>query len=98
MPNSSKQQSTEKNLNHEKTTTHHSETEDTTEFQSISILQTVCSILSAMIGVQSQTSHQRDFKKGNTSTFIVVGICMIIILIFVLIQIVGTVLNSAGVH
>ncbi len=65
---------------------------------SISLFQTVLSVLAAMIGIQNDQNRERDFKQGSSGTFIVVGIIMIIIFIFTLIQVVDSVLESSGVQ
>jgi len=59
-------------------------------------LDVVFSVLSAMIGVQSEANRERDFSKGDIGNYIFVGIVMVVIFIFTLIHIVNNILEDAA--
>ena len=60
------------------------------------ILSVVQSVLAAMIGIQSNKKHKEDFESGSVTSYIVVGVIMVIIFIFTLIGIVNSILENAG--
>ncbi|PIP81406.1 MAG: hypothetical protein COW84_00010 [Gammaproteobacteria bacterium CG22_combo_CG10-13_8_21_14_all_40_8] len=66
--------------------------------KSVGLLQIIFSVISAMFGVQNQKNYERDFANGNSTTFIVVGIIMILIFIGTLMTIVSEVIESSGVQ
>ena len=59
-----------------------------------SLKQTVYSVFSAFIGVQSNKNRQRDFNQGKFSHFIIVGIIGVFIFIAVLVAIVTMVIPN----
>ncbi len=59
------------------------------------IFSIIGSVLSAMIGIQSEENRERDFKKGNIRNYIVVGIIVVAIFIFVLIKLVDNIIASS---
>ena len=63
------------------------------ENQSPSIIQTIKSILSAFIGVQSNKNREQDFTQGKASHFIIGGIIGVVLFITALIVIVNVVLS-----
>lgn len=59
-------------------------------------LEVVKSVLAAMFGVQSPENRERDFKHGKASHFIVAGIVLTVIFVLVLINIVSSIVDEAG--
>lgn len=55
------------------------------------LLQVVKSVVSAMIGVQSEKNRERDFKHGSLPAYILVGLTATLIFIFVIAKIAATV-------
>ncbi len=64
--------------------------------QSPGILSVVQSVLAAMVGIQSNKKHKQDFESGSVTSYIVVGVIMVIIFVFTLIGIVNSILDNAG--
>ena len=62
-----------------------------------SLLDVARSVLWAMIGVQKSKNHERDFKYGKPSQYIIVGLIGIAIFITIIITVVKFVLSMAGV-
>lgn len=62
-----------------------------------SLLDVARSVLWAMIGVQKSKNHERDFKYGKPSQYIIVGIIGVAIFIAILITVVKFALSMAGV-
>ena len=58
-----------------------------------SILDIVKSVISAFIGVQSDTNRQKDFTQGSLKTYIVAGIIFTIVFIAILVWVVSVVLG-----
>lgn len=54
------------------------------------------SVVAAIFGIQSEKNRQADFKKGDASQFITMGIIAVIALVVTMIIIVNSVLESAG--
>ncbi|MEJ2669107.1 MAG: DUF2970 domain-containing protein [Gammaproteobacteria bacterium] len=68
---------------------------DTTPAQKHSGFHTVVgSVLAAIFGIQSDKNRQRDFKKGNATDFIIVGVITVIILIIGMVLLVSSVLSD----
>lgn len=65
--------------------------------QTPSLLDVARSVLWAMIGVQKSKNHERDFKHGKASQYIIIGLIGVAIFIAVLITIVKFALSMAGV-
>ena len=64
--------------------------------QSPGPLDVVKSVLAAMFGVQSPENRERDFKHGKASHFIITGIILTVIFVIVLITIVSSIVEEAG--
>lgn len=62
-----------------------------------SLLDVARSVLWAMLGVQKSKNHERDFKHGKPSQYIIVGLVGVAIFITILITAVKFVLSLAGV-
>ena len=62
-----------------------------------SLLDVARSVMWAFIGVQKSKNHERDFKHGKPSQYIIVGIAGVAIFITILITVVKFVLSLAGV-
>jgi len=56
------------------------------------ITQTIKSVASAFLGVQSNKNRERDFNQGKFSHFVVVGLIGVLLFIGVLVTIVSMVL------
>lgn len=61
-----------------------------------SLLDVARSVLWAMIGVQKSKNHERDFKHGKPSQYIIVGLIAVAIFITVLIGVVKYALSLSG--
>lgn len=64
--------------------------------QAPTLWETVKSVNAAFIGVQSRKNRERDFTKGKASHFIVIGIIMTVIFVFVVLFFVKLALKNAG--
>lgn len=62
-----------------------------------SLLDVARSVLWAMIGVQKSKNHERDFKHGKPSQYIIVGLVAVAIFITIIIMVVKFALSMAGV-
>lgn len=62
------------------------------------IFDIIKSVGAAMFGVQSEENRERDFKHGKASHFIAVGIVMTVIFVLVLVSIVSSVVENAGLN
>ena len=62
-----------------------------------SLLDVARSVLWAMIGVQKSKNHERDFKYGKPSQYIIVGLIGVAIFIAIIITVVKFALSMAGV-
>ena len=61
-----------------------------------SLLDVARSVLWAMIGVQKSKNHERDFKHGKPSQYIIVGLIGVAIFITIIIMVVKFALSMAG--
>lgn len=61
----------------------------------LSFMQTMGSVLSSFIGVQSDAKRERDFTQGKASDFILVGILLTAGFIFAVLGVVMLVMNFA---
>lgn len=61
----------------------------------LSLWQVTQSVLSALIGVQSNKNYQRDFQHGKPSQYIVIGLIAVAIFIGILIGVVNVVMSLA---
>lgn len=59
-----------------------------------SFLQVIGSVLSALLGVQSEKARSRDFQHGSPASFIVVGIVIVALFVLMLWVIVKIVLSQ----
>lgn len=67
----------------------------TTQTKPISLIQTIKSVLWAMLGIQTKENLMRDFAHGKASNFIITGLIFVILFVLSLILIVNIVLNLA---
>jgi hypothetical protein len=65
------------------------------ETKPLNLLQTIKSVLWAMLGIQSKENLMRDFAHGKASNFIITGILFAILFVLSLILIVNIVLSLA---
>lgn len=54
------------------------------------------STLAAIFGIQSDKNRQQDFKKGDASQFITMGIIAVVAIVVTMIVVVNSVLESAA--
>lgn len=59
-----------------------------------SVIQVIKSVLSAVIGVQSEKNRQKDFEQGSLSTYVIVGIIFIVLFVFGLISLVSVIVGD----
>lgn len=59
-------------------------------------LALIQSTLAAIFGVQSDKNREEDFKQGDASQFIAMGIIAVVVIVVVMILVVRSVLESAG--
>lgn len=57
------------------------------------ITQVIKSVLSAVIGVQSNKNRQKDFEQGSLSTYIIAGLIFTVLFVLALVFLVSTVLG-----
>jgi len=62
-----------------------------------SLLDVARSVLWALIGVQKSKNHERDFKHGKPSQYIIVGLIAVAIFIAILLTVVKFALAMAGI-
>ena len=62
-----------------------------------SLLDVARSVLWAFIGVQKSKNHERDFKHGKPSQYIIVGLIAVAVFIAILLTVVKFALAMAGV-
>ncbi|MGX5172938.1 DUF2970 domain-containing protein [Aliikangiella sp. IMCC44653] len=60
------------------------------------ILGVLQSVLAAFFGVQSEQKRQQDFQSGDASSYIFVGIVMVVVFVFSIIAIVNSILDNAA--
>jgi Protein of unknown function (DUF2970) len=58
-----------------------------------SIIQTIMSILSAFMGVQSNKNRLRDFKQGSLTTYIIAGLIFTVVFVSALVFVVSLVIG-----
>ena len=58
--------------------------------------QTIASVAASFFGVQSSKNRERDFKRGDPSRFIVMGLAATAVFILVVILAVRLALHQAG--
>jgi len=56
------------------------------------IINTVKSVASAFLGVQSNKNRERDFKEGKFSHFVIIGLLAVVLFIGSLVAVVSLVL------
>ena len=61
----------------------------------LSLIQTIKSVLWAMLGIQTKENLMRDFAHGKASNFIITGLILVVLFVLSLILIVNVVLNLA---
>ena len=61
------------------------------------LLDVARSVLWAMLGVQKSKNHERDFKHGKPSQYIIVGLIGVALFIGIIIMVVKFALSMAGV-
>ena len=61
-----------------------------------SLLDVTRSVLWAFLGVQKSKNHERDFKHGKASQYIIVGLIGVAIFIAILVMAVKLALSLAG--
>ena len=62
-----------------------------------SLLDVTKSVMWAFLGVQKSKNHERDFKYGKPSQYIIIGLVGVAIFITVLVTLVKFILSAAGV-
>jgi len=62
----------------------------------ISVFSLLLSTIAALFGIQTKAKCQRDFEQGNAWNFIFTGIFMVVILLFTLYYVVGSILEGSG--
>lgn len=67
----------------------------TRKIKPLSLIQTMKSVLWAMLGVQSKENLMRDFAHGKASNFIITGLFLVILFVLSLILVVNVVLYLA---
>ena len=69
--------------------------ENSTDKNSLTLLQTFKSVLWALIGVQSRENLVRDFSRGKASHFIITGLVFVTLFVLMLVVVVNIVLSYA---
>jgi len=62
-----------------------------------SLLDVTRSVMWAFLGVQKSKNHERDFKHGKASQYIIIGLIGVAIFITILVVVVKFVMSLAGV-
>ena len=62
-----------------------------------SLLDVTRSVMWAFLGVQKSKNHERDFKHGKASQYIIIGLIGVAIFITILVVVVKFVISLAGV-
>jgi len=70
--------------------------EDSSQQESLTLLQMFGSAFAAMIGVQSKEKRERDFAKGKASHFIIVGVVLTAGFVLAMAGVVTLVLSLIG--
>ncbi len=63
----------------------------------LGLIDTIKSTLMSFLGVQKESVRERDFQHGRPLYFILTGIVLTILFVFLLIGVVKLILNSAGI-
>ena len=63
--------------------------------KSLSLMQTIKSVLWAMLGIQTKENLMRDFAHGKARNFIITGLLFVILFVLTLILAVNIVLSLA---
>lgn len=63
--------------------------------ESLSLIQTIKSVLWAMLGIQKKENRLRDFTHGNAKNFIITALIFVFLFVFSLILIVQFVVRLA---
>lgn len=66
---------------------------DPGERRGLTVWQVIKSTLAAALGVQSEAARERDFSRGNASTFIIAGFVFTAVFVAVLMGVVWFVIN-----
>lgn len=67
------------------------------EERGLSLWEVVKSVGASMFGVQSSAAHERDFRHGKPSQYIIVGLVATVLFILVVVGVVKLVMSVAGV-
>lgn len=60
------------------------------------LLSMLTSVAAAIFGVQSDKNREKDFKKGDATQFIALGISAVLILLMIMMGVVNHVLSTAA--
>ena len=70
--------------------------EDKKSNEKLSFGALILSVLSAFLGVQSNSNRERDFSKGKLSHFIIIGLIFGLLFVLIIVGVVNLVLHLAG--
>ncbi len=73
-----------------------SSSKSTTAPKKLTFFQMFFSTIRALLGVQSKENLERDFAQGSATNFIVIGLILVAIFIFTLVEVVSIVLDNSG--
>ncbi|MFD1619428.1 DUF2970 domain-containing protein [Thalassotalea marina] len=62
-------------------------------FLALPIKDTIKSVASALLGVQSNKNRQRDFSSGKFSHFVIIGLIFVVLFVLTLMAIVSLVVS-----
>jgi len=65
------------------------------EDNKVSFFSVIGSVLAAIFGIQSDKNRERDFQQNSATSYIVVGIIMVIGLVITMIIVVNSIISSA---
>lgn len=80
----------------EESPTRASDTDEKSQDKGRGFLGVVQSVIAAIFGIQSDKNRQQDFKQGDASQFIAMGVIAAVIIVITMIVVVNQVLESAG--
>ncbi|KPK55748.1 MAG: hypothetical protein AMS22_03410 [Thiotrichales bacterium SG8_50] len=69
---------------------------DEREQRGVSLWEVIKSVSASMLGVQSSAAHERDFRHGKASQYIIVGVIATVLFILVVVGVVKLVMSLAG--